>query len=207
MPHRTSNEAPPAPGTSVRGSTGRSTLLGLLSWSLASRWWRHETPPERESAERDEARKHSTLLGLLSWSAASWQWRRETPPEREFAERDEARKRSLLAGLLSLSALWMPGRREARPRRGAVKEAIMAALVHVDYYEDRDTRRPVDPGTPGSRSVGLSYREIQRRVRAAYPGGGKVSITTIRSYARDIKQDGHAMPYRRPYSARRKTLH
>lgn len=207
MPHRTGNEAPPAPGTRVRGGTGRSTLLGLLSWSLASRWWRLETPPERESAERDEARKRSILLGLLSWSAASWQWRRETPPEREFAERDEARKRSLLAGLLSLSALWMPGRREARPRRGAVKEAIMAALVHVDYYEDRDTRRPVDPGTPGSRSVGLSYREIQRRVRAAYPGGGKVSITTIRSYARDIKQDGHAMPYRRPYSARRKTLH
>ena len=106
----------------------------------------------------------------------------------------------MLAGLLSSSAAWLPWVRR-RPRRGELKTAIMAALTHVDYYEDRDTRRPVDPDTPGARSVGLSYREIQRRVQVEHPGG-KVSIMTIRSYARDAGQEGRAMPYRRPYSKR-----
>ena len=77
----------------------------------------------------------------------------------------------------------------------------MAALIHVDYYEDRNTRRPVEPNAPGARSVGLPYREIQKRVQAKHPGG-KVSIMTIRSYARDAKQEGQVLPYRRPYSKR-----
>ena len=106
----------------------------------------------------------------------------------------------MLAGLLSLSAAWLPWARR-RPRRGEIKTAIMAALTHADYYEDRDTRRSVEPDTPGARSVGLPYREIQKRVRAEYPGG-KVSISTIRSYARDAKQEGYVLPYRRPYSRR-----
>ena len=201
------NEAPPAPEVRGGSSTGHSILVGLLSWSATSRWWRRGTLPERESAERDEVRKRSILVGLLSWSAASRQWRRGTLLERGSAERDEDRYRSTLASLLSLSALWMPRRRAAPPRRGAVKEAILAALVQIDYYEDRDTRRPVDPGARGARSVGLSYREIQRRVRAAYPGGGKVSMKTIRSYARDAKQDGYVMPRRRPYSTRSRSVH
>ena len=107
----------------------------------------------------------------------------------------------MLAGLLSLSAAWLPWTRR-RLRRGEIKTAIMAALTHTDYYEDRDTRRLVEPDAPGARSVGLPYREIQKRVRAEHPGG-KVSILTIRSYARDAKQEGHVLPYRRPYSRRR----
>lgn len=148
------------------------------------------------------------LASLLSLSAASLPWgRKAPPPDRKPSERGAVRAQSMLASLLSLSMAWMPQRRGDPPRHGEVKAAIMAALVEVDYYEDRDTRRPVDANTPGARSVGLSYREIRRRVRAAYPGGGKVSMTTIRSYARDAKEDGRAMPYRRPYSTRSKTIH
>ena len=115
----------------------------------------------------------------------------------------------MLSGLLSISAAgwlrpWSRLGRPARerPRRGEVKAAILALLVQVDHYEDRDTRRPVAPGTPGARSVGLSYREILRRIRAEYPGG-RASILTIRSYARDARQSGAEIPYRRPYSKRR----
>ena len=106
----------------------------------------------------------------------------------------------MLTGLLSLSAAWLPWARR-RLRRGEIKTAVMAALSHVDYYEDRDTRRPVAPDVPGARSVGLPYREIQKRVQAEH-SGGKVSIMTIRAYARDAKQEGYVLPYRRPYSRR-----
>ena len=116
----------------------------------------------------------------------------------------------MLSGLLSASA-WRPWVRRSRParehpRRGEVKAAILALLVRVDYYEDRATRRPVASDAPGARSVGLPYREILKRVRAQYPGG-RASIMTIRSYARDARQKGMAMPYRRPYSRRRNTAH
>ena len=180
---------------------------GRRSWPAASRWRPGGALPEPESAERGEATRRSMLASLLSLSVAVRQWRRRAPPGRGAAERGEVTKRSVLASLLSLSALWAPGRRRAPPRRGEIKAAVLAALVEVDYYEDRDTGRPVDPGARGARSVGLSYREIQRRVRAAYPGGAKVSMKTIRSYARDAKQNGSAMPRRRPYSARRKSVH
>ena len=141
-------------------------------------------------------------MGLLSLSAASLPWTPKAPPAgEEPVERDEARAQSLLTGLFSLSAAWLPWARR-HPRRGEIKTAIMAALTHADYYEDRDTRRSVEPDAPGARSVGLPYREVQKRVRAEHPGG-KVSILTIRSYARDAKQEGYALPYRRPYSRRR----
>ena len=88
----------------------------------------------------------------------------------------------MLSGLLSVSAAWRPWVRRIRParerpRRGAVKAAILTLLVHVDHHEDRDTRRPVVPDAPGTRSVGLPYREILKRVRARYPGG-RASIMT-----------------------------
>ena len=138
----------------------------------------------------------SLLSGLASLSAASWRWRRGA----SSSGRAPGGMQSVMSGLLSIRASWLPWIR-GRPRRGEVKIEIMAALAHVDHYEDRDTRRPVDPGVPGARSVGLSFREIQRRVRAKYPGSG-VSILTIRSYARDAAQEGQAMPYRRPNSTR-----
>ena len=153
---------------------------------------------------RNSARK-SLLTGLLSFSAASLPWVRKAPPAGgEPVERGGAGAQSMQAGLLSLSAAWLPWTRR-RPRRGEIKTAVMAALTHVDYYEDRDTRRPVEPDVPGARSVGLPYREILKHVRAEHPGG-KVSIMTIRSYARDAKQEGYVLPYRRPYS-RRRTKH
>ncbi len=145
---------------------------------------------------RDGAGK-SILTGLFSLSAMRFPRVRETP-----RRGGEAIARAALASLFSLSAVRFPWVRET-PRRGELKAAIMAALAHVDCYEDRDTRRPVGPDAPGARSVGLSYREIQRRVRARYPGG-RVSILTIRSYARDAKEEGWAMPYRRPNSMRRR---
>ena len=144
---------------------------------------------------RDDAGK-SILTGLFSLSAA------RLPRVREISRRGEAVARAALASLFSVSAARFPWIR-VPPRRGELKTAIMAALAHVDHYEDRDTRGPVGPDTPGARSVGLSYQEIQRRVRAQYPGG-HVSILTIRSYARDAKQEGWAMPYRRPNSMRRR---
>ena len=150
--------------------------------------------------ERDGAGK-SILAGLSSLSAAALQWGRKTPPDREPGDPGGATTQSVLAGLLSLSTAWWPWARKT-PRHGELKAAIMAALTHVVHYEDRDTRRPVDPDASGARSVGLSYREIQRRVQAEYPGC-RVSIMTIRSYARDAKRAGWAMPYRRPNSMRR----
>ena len=85
----------------------------------------------------------------------------------EPAERGDARAQSMLAGLLSLSAAWLP-RARRRPRRGEIKTAIMAALAHVDYYEDRDTRRPVEPDVPGARSVGLPVsRDTEARTGGA----------------------------------------
>ena len=130
---------------------------------------------------------------------------RWSPPERESAGCGTVREQSaLLVGLLSLSTALLPWVRKL-PRDGECKTAIMAALAHVDHYEDRDTRRTVDRDASGARSVGLSYREIQERVRAKYPGRG-VSIMTIRSYARDAKKEGLAMPYRRPNSMRRRKM-
>ena len=153
-----------------------------------------------ESLRRGGARE-SPLPRLFSLSAASLPWTRKTPPaDQEPAGLDEAQTWSVLAGLLSSPTVWPPWVRR-RPRRGELKVAIVSLLTHVDYYEDRHTCRPVDPDTPDARSVGLSYREILRRVRAELPGGS-VSIMTIRSYARDAKLEGHVMPYRRPYSRR-----
>ena len=148
---------------------------------------------------RGGARK-PPLPRLSSLSSASLSWLRKTlPADREPAGLDdEARTWSALAGLLSSPAVWPPWIRR-RPRRGELKDTIVSLLTHVDYYEDRDTRRPMDPDAPGARSVGLPYREILRRVRAEHPGGS-VSIMTIRSYARDARLEGHVMPYRRPYS-------
>ena len=142
----------------------------------------------------------SLLTGLLSLSAMSSLRDRRAPPDRESAGSGTAWAQSALVGLLSLSVSWLPWVRKPL-RRGERKAAIMALLVHVDHYEDRDTRRPVDRDASGARSVGLSYREIQARVRAKYPGCS-VSIMTIRSYARDAKKEGQAMPYRRPHSMR-----
>lgn len=158
------------------------------------------TPDDPGTDRRSNAR-NSFLTSLFSFSAEVLPWtRRPLPTSREQAGRGEIKTQSMLMGLLSLSTTlpWL-----RRPtRRGEIKTTIMAALVHVDYYEDRDTRQPVGPDAPRARSVGLSYREIQRRVRAKHPGG-KASITTIRSYARDAKQEGQPLPYRRPYSRRR----
>ena len=156
--------------------------------------------PEGEPSRRNGARK-SLPTGLFSLFAASLPWTPKAPPaDGEPAERGDARTPAMLAGLLSLSAAWLPWTRR-RPRRGELRAEVMAALTHVDYYEDRDTHRQVESDVPGARSVGLPYREIQKRVQAKYPGG-KVSIMTIRSYARDAKQEGYVLPYRRPYSRR-----
>ena len=155
---------------------------------------------EAHRVEPDRAGK-SILAGLSSLSAAALRWVRKTPPDREPAEPGGGATQSALASLLSLSPAWWPWVRKT-PRHGELKMAIVAALTHVDHYEDRDTRRPVDPDASGARAVGLSYREIQRRLQAKYPGG-RVSIMTIRSYARDAKKEGWAMPYRRPNSRRR----
>ena len=147
-----------------------------------------------QRARRDVAGE-SVLTGLFSLVATRFPWMRGTPLR-------EAVARSALASLFSLAAVRFPWTREP-PRRGELKAAIMAALAYVDHYEDRDTRRPMEPDAPGTQSVGLSYREIQRRVRARYPDS-RVSILTIRSYARDARQEGWAMPYRRPNSTRRR---
>ena len=148
----------------------------------------------------------SFLTGLLSLSAMSSLRDRRARPDRGSAGSGTAWVQSALVGLLSLSTSWLPWVRKP-PQRGECKTAIMAFLVHVDHYEDRDTRRPVDRDAPGARSVGLSYREIQERVQEKYPDRS-VSIMTIRSYARDAKKEGRAMPYRRPNSMRgRKTFH
>lgn len=82
-----------------------------------------------------------------------------------------------------------------------MKRTIIAALGRVDHYEDHITRRPVDAGAPGARSVGLSYKEIQQQAQVEFPGK-RITLMTIRSYARDAKQQGQKMPYRRPYSKR-----
>ena len=150
-------------------------------------------------AERSPSGK-SILAGLFSVSAALW-WSREPLPRMIGNWQGAA-----LASLFSLSTAWWPWVRKS-PRHGELKKAIMVALTHVDHYEHRDTRRPVDPDAPGARSVGLSYREIQERLQTEYPRI-RVSIMTIRSYARDAKREGQAMPYRRPNSMRRcKTVH
>ena len=205
------DRTPSAPEPSEPGEAKpESMLASLLSLSATAlrRRGRTSSPSAPEPSERGEARPQSMLASLLSLSATALPWRRRTPPpDREPPERGETGAQSMLGSLLSLSATWIPRRRRVvRPRRGEVKAAIMAALAQVDYYEHPDTHRPVDADTPGARSVGLSYREIQRRVRAAYPGSRKVSMMTIRSYARDAKGEGRAMPYRRPYSTR-KTIH
>ncbi len=171
-----------------RDVAGESVLTGLFSLSAARLPWIRATP-------RREAVARSALASLFSLSAARLRRIRRAP-------RREAVARSALASLFSLSAAKFPWIRRA-PMRGELKAAIMAALAYVDHYEDRNTRRPMEPDAPGARSVGLSYQEILRRVRARYPDS-RVSILTIRSYARDAKQEGWAMPYRRPQSTRRR---
>ena len=162
-------------------------------------------PPE---PGRAGAAGGSMLSGLLSLAAARWPWVRRPPPppHPEPSAPRGVGAESMLSGLFSLSAAWWPWVRRIRPareqpQRGEVKLAILTLLVHVDHYEDRATRRPVAPDVPGARSVGLPYREILKRIRAQYPAG-RTSIMTIRSYARDAKREGVALPYRRPYSKR-----
>ena len=149
------------------------------------------------------------LPGLLSLAAARWPRVRRPPPPphpEPSAPRGVVGAESMLSGLLCVwAARWPRIRRtrpaRGRPQRGEVKVAILTLLIHVDHYEDRATRRPVAPDAPGARSVGLPYREILKRVRMRYPAG-RASIMTIRSYARDAKREGVALPYRRPYSRR-----
>ena len=119
---------------------------------------------------------------------------------------DEGRDRAVRSMLTTLlAATWLqfrgvPAGRE-RTERGRLKTAVMAALAHVDYYEDRFSGQAVAPNASGARSVGLSYRQIKQRVESEHPGN-RVSMMTIRSYARDAKYDGRTMPCRRPYSRR-----
>lgn len=116
---------------------------------------------------------------------------------------------SLESGLIAaLSLLAWPWhrvrgirRRFGRRQRGVIKNSVMAYLTHIDHYEDSATGRHVTAETPHARSVGWSYRQIKERVEAEYPGS-RVSMMTIRSYARDAKQEGLAMPRSRPYSKR-----
>ena len=179
MPSRPRNSADGPAAAPEPGRAGPSMLSGLLS--LTAAWWprtrspRRPPPSPKPSAPR-EAGAASMLSGLLSVTAAAGRFRPWPRPGR-------------------------PAR--GRPRRGEVKAAILVLLTHVDHHEDRATRRPVAADTPGARSVGLSYREILKQIRTQYPGG-RSSIMTIRSYARDARQQGMAMPYRRPYSSRRR---
>ena len=143
----------------------------------------------------DSAEK-SFLAGLHSLSAVQFSWIREAP------RRGEAVVCSMLASLYSLAAVRFPRLRNT-PRYGELRTTIMTALAHIDHYEDRNTRRPATPDALGAQPVGLSYREIQMRVQSEFPGRS-ISIMTIRSYARDAKQEGRTMPYRRPNSKRRR---
>lgn len=73
---------------------------------------------------------------------------------------------------------------------------MLEALQHVAYHEDRSTREKTDRTGAHTRSVGLSYEEIERRLVDM----GKVTRHTIRSYARDAKAEGRLLPDRRPNS-------
>ena len=85
--------------------------------------------------------------------------------------------------------------------RGKMKQAILAALQRVDRYEDHLTQKTVEEAAANARSVGLSYKEIQTAMHDQFPGRW-IPLMTIRSYARDAKQEGLELPYRRPYSRR-----
>ena len=113
---------------------------------------------------------------------------------RTVAQSEEQRRSRLLA---MLSFLAWP----RRPRRGVLKRSVLDALRHVEYHEDPADGRVVDPEALNARSVGWSYRDIKARVEAEYPGC-RVSLMTIRAYARDAKEQGMEMPARRPYSKR-----
>ena len=110
------------------------------------------------------------------------------------AQSEQPRQTRLLA-LLSLLA-W-----PRRPPRGALKRSVLSALADVKHYEDPLDGRVVSPQTPNAQSIGWSYSEIKARVEADYPGC-RVSMMTIRAYARDAKEQGMALPARRPYSKR-----
>lgn len=116
-------------------------------------------------------------------------WR---PP---IVAQSEEPRQSRLLGLLSLLS-W-----PRRPPRGALKQSVLSALADIKHYEDPLDWRVVDPQAPNARSVGWSYREIKARVEAEYPGC-RVSMMSIRAYARDAKEQGMTMPARRPYSRR-----
>ena len=139
----------------------------------------------------------STDLGWLHSLLSAW---------RGFARRrTTVSPNALLAGLYSLWAIRSRRTRPSKPRRGEIKAFVMEALTRIDHYEDRITRRPVDPDAVGARSVGLSYRQIREEIRARYPGI-RISMMTVRSYARDAKEQGEPLPYRRPYSVRRRKV-
>lgn len=123
----------------------------------------------------------------------------EAPPSRRRVQDSR-----LLSGLSLLVWPWnrLPGIPWlSRRRRGMLKRAVVAHLAYVSHYEDSLTGRPVARGTPGARSVGLSYREIKKRVEEENLGS-RVAMMSIRSYARDARLEGVEMPRRRPYSRR-----
>ena len=108
----------------------------------------------------------------------------------------------MLANAISASVVVLDRRRK-EPRHGDIKRVVIGLLAETDHYEDPATRRSVPADEPGAVSVGLSYREIQERVRERFPGG-RCTIMTVRSYARDAKLEGQTLPYRRPYSDRQR---
>ena len=124
----------------------------------------------------------------LSVPYMPWVWPRRLPKA----------NRQPQSTVSSLSSLWAWPR---KPARGVLKKSVLAALVYVDHYEDPINNRPAPADAPNARSVGLSYGEIRARLQAEYPGSA-ISMMTIRSYARDAKEQGVLMPRRRPYSLR-----
>jgi len=104
-----------------------------------------------------------------------------------------------------------PTKKEAKAKASAlavrtIRAAAIEHLCHTAFYEDYDKKpgpdNTVEESMEGSRSVGLPYDEILRRLKEEFPKC-KTSVACLRWYAVKIRVEEHGyeglrLPQRRP---------
>lgn len=93
-------------------------------------------------------------------------------------------------------------------RADTIRSVALDLLCEVAYYEDRNEDSGPDnrvmPGDAEARSVGITYEEMLRRIKAHFPGA-ETTAECLRWYASHVRNgetgyEGRKLPQRRPRS-------
>ena len=96
---------------------------------------------------------------------------------------------------------------KSKPATRTIRSAAIDLLCHVDFYEDRhkksgDDNRLEEFNDKASRTVGLAYDEVIRRITAEFPDC-QTTVACLRWYSVKIRVEEHGyeglrLPQRRP---------